>query len=241
MSLLSRLRARLLFNPTRTWVERYTYDFSRTMKPGERVLDAGAGDAPFKPFFAHLTYESADFEKVDKPYAQSTYVCDLCERIPVEDGRFDYIVFNQTLEHLKEPKLALAELYRVLAPGGRILCTVPFFFEEHEKPYDFFRYTQFAHQYLFTQAGFRVERVEWVEGFFATCGYMFQTMYRYLPWGVRSPGIVLLAAPFLALIKLFAVLAAMLLFRLDVRCKVTGAGFPKNYVVIAQRPLQSQG
>src|SRR5579859_4536620 len=115
---LARLKARLLFNSSRIWLERYNREFSLTMRPGERVLDAGAGEAPYRPFFAHLDYESADFEMVDKPYARSTYVCDLCERIPVEDGRFNYVVFNQTLEHLKEPARALAELHRVLAPGG---------------------------------------------------------------------------------------------------------------------------
>jgi SAM-dependent methyltransferase len=233
---LARLKARLLINSSRVWLERYNREFSLTMRPGERVLDAGAGEAPYRPFFAHLDYESADFEMVDKPYARSTYVCDLCERIPVENGRFNYVVFNQTLEHLKEPARALAELHRVLAPGGRILCTVPFFFEEHEQPFDFFRYTQFAHRYLFTQAGFEVERIEWLEGFFGTCAYMFQVVYRYLPWTVRgSPGLVLAATPFLAAAKIASILAAAVFQRLDLRCKVTDGGFPKNYVVIARR------
>jgi SAM-dependent methyltransferase len=234
---VARLKARLLFNSSRVHLERYNREFSLTMSPGERVLDAGAGEAPYRPFFAHLQYESADFEKVDKPYAQSTYVCDLCERIPVEDGRFNYVVFNQTLEHLKEPARALQELHRVLKPGGRILCTVPFFFEEHEQPFDFFRYTQFAHRYLFTRAGFEVERVEWLEGFFGTCAYMFHVIYRCLPWTVRgSFGIALLATPLLVVTKTASVLASATFHRLDLKCKVTGAGFPKNYVVLARRP-----
>lgn len=61
------------------------------------MLDAGAGDAPYKDLFSHVQYESADFEQSNRPYGKSTYVCNLCEHIPVEDGRFDYIVFNQTL------------------------------------------------------------------------------------------------------------------------------------------------
>lgn len=48
------------------------------------------------------------------------------------------------------------------------MCAAPLFYEEHEQPYDFFRYTQFAHWLLFSQAGFQVERVEWLEGFFGT-------------------------------------------------------------------------
>jgi hypothetical protein len=125
----------------------------------------------------------------------------------------------------------------VLAPGGRIICTVPLFYEEHEQPFDFFRYTRFAHRYLFTQAGFEVERIEWLEGFFGTCGYMFQVMSRYLParlQGARS--IAFLATPFLVIIKTLSLFAAAVFYRLDLYFKVTHLGFPKNYVIFAAKP-----
>jgi SAM-dependent methyltransferase len=236
-TLIARLVNRLLLNSSRIYLERYNRDFARSMKAGARMLDAGAGNAPYKKLFQHVEYESADFEQVDKPYAKSTYVCDLCERIPVADGRFDYIVFNQTMEHLRDPGKALSELFRVLAPGGRIICTVPLFYEEHEQPFDFFRYTRFAHRYLFTQAGFEVERIEWLEGFFGTCGYMFQVMSRYLParlQGARS--IAFLATPFLVIIKTLSLFAAAVFYRLDLYFKVTHLGFPKNYVIFAGKP-----
>src|SRR5262245_29656324 len=134
--------------------------FADSIPAGALVLDAGAGDAPYKPLLAHTRYESADFELVDKRYARSTYVCDL-SHIPVEDSRFDAILFNQVMEHLPEPKLAIRELARVLKPGGRMIFTAPLFFEEHEQPYDFYRYTQFAVRYLFTEAGLRVDRLDW--------------------------------------------------------------------------------
>ena len=235
--LITRLRNRLLPNSSRIYLERYNHSFAQEMKPGARMLDAGAGDAPYRPFFQHVRYESADFEKVDKPYAKSTYVCDLCERIPVEDERFDYIVFNQTMEHLREPAKALSELYRVLAPGGRMICTVPLFYEEHEQPFDFFRYTQFAHQYLFTQAGFSIERVEWLEGFLGTCGYMLQVMHLYLPAKFQgAPPLAFLTTPFLVLVKAVSLFAAAVFYRLDLRWKVTHCGFPKNYVIFAKKP-----
>ena len=236
---LKAVKAWLLFNSSRVHLARCNLEFARGMRPGARLLDAGAGDAPYRPYFQHVAYESADFEMVDKPYARSTYVCDLCERIPVDDGRFDYIVFNQTLEHLREPAKALAELFRVLAPGGTILCTVPFFFEEHEQPYDFFRYTQFAHRYMFANAGFQVDKIEWLEGFFGTAAYMFHVIARNLPVSFRGPILTrVVATPFLLLTKAAAVVAAAVLYRLDVVTKVTGAGFPKSYVIFATKPAQ---
>ena len=57
------------------------------------VLDAGAGEQPYAKYFDHCTYESADFEMVDKPYAKSTYVCDLAQ-IPTADGRFYRILYQ---------------------------------------------------------------------------------------------------------------------------------------------------
>jgi SAM-dependent methyltransferase len=236
-SLIARLRKGLLLNSSRIYLKRYNQRFAQSMKTGARMLDAGAGDAPYRVLFQHVTYESADFGQVDKPYAKSTYVCDLCEHIPVEDGRFDYIIFNQTLEHVRDPVKAVSELFRVLAAGGRMICTAPLFYEEHEQPFDFFRYTQFAHSYLFTQAGFNVERVEWLEGFFGTCGYMFQVMHRYLPAKLHgAPPIAFLAIPFLVIIKTLSLFAAAVFYRLDLRWKVTHLGFPINYVIFVEKP-----
>lgn len=237
MNVIEKIRNLALLNSSRVYLESYIRDFATSMKPGTRMLDAGAGDAPYRALFSNVAYESADFEQVDKPYAKSTYVCDLCERIPVEDGRFQYIVFTQALEHIKEPELALRELQRVLAPGGRMICTVPLFYEEHEQPYDFFRYTQFSLHYLFTKVGFQVERVEWLEGFLGTCGYMLQTITMYIPWRYRRPGLLAFAAtPFLSTTKVFALFFAAMLYRLDLKWKVQGTGFPINYVIFAIKP-----
>jgi methionine biosynthesis protein MetW len=45
--------------------------------------------------------------------------------LPFADGSFDLAVSSEVLEHLFEPQLALAELFRVLRPGGIVFVTVP--------------------------------------------------------------------------------------------------------------------
>ena len=97
------LRRLLAFNSSRYRLLREMEAFAASVPSGALVLDAGAGQAPYKSLFQHTQYESADFEKVNKAYAPSTYVCDL-QSIPVEDGRFDFIIFNQVLEHVPEPQ-----------------------------------------------------------------------------------------------------------------------------------------
>ncbi len=206
------------------------------------VLDAGAGHSPYRPLFRHARYESADFAQLDTPYAAIDYVCDLTD-IPVEDGRFDRVICNQVLEHLPEPGRALAELNRVLKPGGRILLSAPLFFEEHQRPYDFYRYTQFALRRLFSDAGFEVRRLEWLEGYFGTVSYQFHQMQRFLPADVAAvralaPGWrVVYAAPVILTTRRLARWLQRFYARADIAWKTTAAGMPKNYVVVARKPV----
>jgi SAM-dependent methyltransferase len=222
-------------NSSRTWLDREIAAFAKTVPAGGIVLDAGAGTQPYKVHFDHCTYEAADFEKVDKEYAKSTYVCDLA-KIPVEDSRFDAVIFNQVMEHLPAPWAVLAELRRVLKPGGRIIATAPLFYEEHEKPYDFFRYTQFAWQKLMADAGFKVERLDWMEGYMGTSAYQLETMSKYLP---RKPSTIAAGAtgwlmwPVVMTCRTMFKALALLFYIADEKSRFTLKGFPKNYVVIA--------
>jgi len=181
MNMLERLIA---FNSSRHRLWQENAAFAATVPRGAMLLDAGAGNAPYCGLFSHASYESADVELVEKPYGNTTYVCEL-NRLPVEDGRFDAIIFNQVMEHVSEPKLVLAELHRALKPGGRMIYTGPLFYEEHEQPYDYYRYTQFGLRYLFGETGFSVERLDWLEGYFGTVAYQLNGMARYLPAAPR--------------------------------------------------------
>lgn len=57
----------------------------------------------------------------------------------------------QVLEHVSNPSKIISEIARVLKPNGKPLLTVPLISDEHEQPYDFFRYTSFGLEKLFTE------------------------------------------------------------------------------------------
>lgn len=225
------------FNSSRHRLWQENAAFAAQIPPGAFVLDAGAGEAPYKNLFRHAQYESADFEKIEKMYSSTTYVCDL-KSIPVEDARFDFIIFNQVMEHLPEPKLVLNELHRVLKRGGKMIYTGPLFYEEHEQPFDFYRYTQFGLRHLFSTSEFSILRLDWLEGYFGTIGYQLGGMARHLPWKPRQirAGIAGYSlAPALALLKFGFATLSVFFHRLETRVKYTSAGYPKNYVVIATK------
>jgi SAM-dependent methyltransferase len=225
-------------NSSRTYLHRFLERAGQAVQPGQLVLDAGSGRAPYRTLFAHARYETADFLAVKgKTYTEQDYVCDLAA-IPVEDARFDHVLLTQVLEHLPEPATVLTELHRVLKPGGTLWLTAPLFYAEHEKPYDFFRYTQFGIRHLLEGAGFQVREIEWMEGYLGTLSYQARVMSNSLPSssGDYGGGLTGLALSIAAKASRRAGgRVADALAALDLRYKLVGRGLPKNYQVVATK------
>jgi SAM-dependent methyltransferase len=225
-------------NSSRTYLHRFLARAGATVQPGQLVLDAGSGRAPYRDLFAHARYETADFVAVKgKKYVEQDYVCDLAA-IPVEDARFDHVLLTQVLEHIPEPATVLGELHRVLKPGGTLWLTAPLFYAEHEKPYDYFRYTQFGLRHLLEGVGFAVQEIDWMEGYLGTLSYQARVLSRSLPsspgdYGGGLRGLALASTAKLS--RRVARRAAIRLASLDLRYKIVGKGLPKNYQVIARK------
>jgi len=69
---------------------------------------------------------------------------DLCA-LPYADGSFDGVVLTEVLEHCIDPRGAVAEVLRVLRPGGLLLVTSPFCWPTHQTD-DYKDYWRFARQ-----------------------------------------------------------------------------------------------
>ena len=124
-----------------------------------KVLDAGAGAAPYRRLFDHVSYATADFGKVSqKVYGPLDYQCDLTA-IPVPAGSFDLVLCTQVMEHVPDPEAVLAEFNRILRRRGQVWLTAPFSYAEHEAPYDFQRFTRFAWRRLARRTGFQVREI----------------------------------------------------------------------------------
>jgi SAM-dependent methyltransferase len=75
--------------------------------------------------------------------------------LPFADAVFDAVWIQAVLEHVLDPACVVAEIYRVLAPHGLVYAGTPFMQQVHEGPYDFTRFTESGHRWLFR----RFERV----------------------------------------------------------------------------------
>jgi SAM-dependent methyltransferase len=136
----------------RTSIYRFVAEQARLLTIGSRVIDIGAGEAPYRELFADQRYVTLDH--ADTPHSGAVDMDGDADSIPAEDGSFDVVLCTQVLEHVAEPLQALQEFRRVLVPGGLLLATVPFLWEEHETPFDYYRYTRYGIEHLVFRAGF---------------------------------------------------------------------------------------
>lgn len=69
--------------------------------------------------------------------------------IPLSDGSVDAVWVQAVLEHVLEPTRVVAEIHRVLRPDGLVYAETPFLQAVHEGPWDFTRFTESGHRWLF--------------------------------------------------------------------------------------------
>jgi len=79
---------------------------------------------------------------------------------PFLDESFDGVLFVNILEHLYHYGAAVKEARRVLKKGGVVVGVVPFMFNVHGSPNDYFRYTKSTLMRMFIEEGFTDVRVE---------------------------------------------------------------------------------
>jgi len=159
------------------------------------LLDVGCGERPYEELFASRVerYVGLEYPPVadnlhpeiwDK-LEQLRGIVDVWgdgQRMPFRSASFDTVLALEMLEHVAHPDACVAELSRVLKPGGTLLLTVPLFAPLHQWPFDFYRYTPKGIEAVLLRHGFAVEHVLPRGNFSSTVGAMMAH------WWIRTLG-----------------------------------------------------
>jgi SAM-dependent methyltransferase len=111
--------------------ERLLLDLFLAGNPGPRVLDAGAGQGTMSTRLERLGFEvtSTDVSPAAVAVLRERLAGEVRQAdvtaLPFPDASFDGAVLGEVLEHVEEDASALAEVRRVLRPGGGVALSVP--------------------------------------------------------------------------------------------------------------------
>ena len=130
------------------------------------LYDLGCGESPYKEFFMQYAEQYIGVDWAGSIHdTKADIAADLNKPLPIDNAVADTVISFSVMEHLNEPQTMLNEAFRILTPNGYIVLQVPFMWQVHEAPYDFFRFTRYGLEYLFTKAGFTDIEVEATSGF----------------------------------------------------------------------------
>lgn len=113
-----------------------------------KVLVVGGGSIGqgMQPLYEDPRIAVVAFDIYTSPMVQ--FVAD-AHNIPLPDSAFDLVIVQAVLEHVLEPVQVVSEIHRVLKSDGIVYAETPFMQQVHEGAYDFTRYTESGHRYLF--------------------------------------------------------------------------------------------
>jgi SAM-dependent methyltransferase len=115
-------------------LERRRAHLAAHVRRRDRVLDLGTGDGAFLPEIEALGAEAVGADVAEAALERARRRAPRAELrriepdgpLPFADAAFDVVIANHVLEHIPDDGAAIAELARVLRPGGRAILMVPF-------------------------------------------------------------------------------------------------------------------
>jgi len=115
-------------------------------EPKILIVGGGTIGQGMLPFYNEPFLKVISFDIYASQYVQ--FVAD-AHSIPLPDSYFDCVIIQAVREHVLEPRKVVSEIHRVLKQKGLIYSETPFLQHVHEGAYDFTRFTESGHRYLF--------------------------------------------------------------------------------------------
>jgi SAM-dependent methyltransferase len=188
---------------------------------GARALDVGCGGQPYRSLLGRFR-GYVGFDSPSRPdSATHADVFGDATALPFANASVDVVLCTEVMEHVAEPSLMLAEIRRVLVPGGHLVLSVPFIWHLHDEPWDYWRFTEFGLRAIIERAGLDVVALTPTNGMI---GALLQSRCYALMW-VAGP-----LRPLTRPLVWFLQTLALVIAPLDRNKRMTS-----NYVVLARR------
>ena len=159
------------FNPT--WQRHVAaYALSAGLLDEGRIVDIGCGIGHSYELLAPRVTVGVDVEpEVLAGQARETVVADM-RRLPFADGSFDGAISVHSIEHVPDPRRAIAEMHRVLRPGASAVVVTPnrLTFARADEIIDPYHYIEFDPDEMRALCGQAFESVE-IAGIFGSARY----------------------------------------------------------------------
>jgi SAM-dependent methyltransferase len=113
-----------------------------------RILVIGGGEIGSGMDALYERYNGAiiSFDIYSSPHIN--FIAD-AHNIPIVSEYFDLVIIQAVLEHVTDPQIVVSEIWRVLKFDGIVYAETPFIQHVHEGQFDFTRFTESGHRYLF--------------------------------------------------------------------------------------------
>jgi SAM-dependent methyltransferase len=113
------------------------------------LVDIGCGTKPYETVFSgYVTdYFGVDWEGASEVHYGAATKADLyadCTNTGLISESFDTLLSTQVMEHIYDTHAYLRECYRLLKKGGVGIFSVPFVWETHAEPFDYYRFTRYS-------------------------------------------------------------------------------------------------
>jgi SAM-dependent methyltransferase len=102
------------------------FGYAWKIEPSKRhVLDIGCGNCFYLDTLKNLGWEANGIDLEAAMCSKNVKVCDFEKKIPYADKSYDIIFTKSVIEHLRKPENLVAESWRLLKPGGKIIVIAP--------------------------------------------------------------------------------------------------------------------
>lgn len=128
-----------------------------------RIIDLGCGNVPLYEFYKDNATKIICIDWLNTAHKQIHIdkYCDLNEEIDIEENSADCVLLTSVLEHIRKPRVLLNEIARVLVPQGILILSVPYLYNLHETPHDYFRYTKYGLEELAQANSLEILNIEY--------------------------------------------------------------------------------